>query len=447
MAASLDDVVHDWITEHVGDVVSFERQHRWRPAWFVVARRHDRSIRLYVRGNRDGFGTMTIAREAEILQMLGANSVPVPLVHGVIDGGRAVVMDWLPGDPNLSNAQDGCEVDAVMDSYIDALVTVHRIDPVEFQNLGMHVPTTSEAIALDYFEGFVSRYREHKRRPEPLLEFAIGWLRRNVPQRGSTPRFVLGDSGQFMHSDRKVTGIIDVELAHVGDAAHDLGSLRLRNATEPMGDLGRVLRRYERVSGEPLDLGAIEYHTAKFALCTPLGLVIALHIDLALPEMLQYIEWFHQLSLHAIESIARQADVRLESVSLPEPEPIEYGGVSSALPAMIDALDVRDHKAEYQRDTVGAVARFCARANQFGSSIAAADFDDIAALLGTRPSDRSAGDAMLENFIRDAGPEHDAALIALLHRRVMRQMLLLEPVMAAPGGIAHLVALPELLAP
>lgn len=446
MAASLDDVVHDWITEHMGDVVSFERQHRWRPAWFVVARRGDRSTRLYVRGSRDGFGAMTITREAEILQVLAGKSIPVPLVHGVIDGGRAVAMDWLPGEPDLSNAADGCEVDAVMDSYIDALVAVHRIDPLEFQNLGMHVPTTSEAIALDYFEGFVSRYREHKRRPEPLLEFAIGWLRRNLPQRGSTPRFVLGDSGQFMHTDQKVTGIIDVELAHIGDAAHDLGGLRLRNATEPMGDLGRVLRRYERVSGEPLDLDAVEYHTAKFALCTPLGLVIALHLDLALPEILQYIEWFHQLSLHAIESIARQADVRLESVSLPEPAPTEYGAVSSALPAMIDALDVRDDTAEYQRETVGSVARFCARANQFSSGIAVADIDDVAALLGVRPADRSSGDAMLEEFIRDAGPEHDAALIALLHRRVMRQMLLLEPVMAAPGGIGHLVALPELLA-
>ncbi|BBY21959.1 phosphotransferase [Mycobacterium stomatepiae] len=309
----------------------------------------------------------------------------------------------------------------------------------------MTVPTTSEAIALDYFEGFVSRYRQHKRRPEPLLEFAIGWLRRNVPQRGSSPRFVLGDSGQFMHADGKVTGIIDVELAHIGDVAHDLGGLRLRNATEPMGDIGRVLQRYERVSGEPLDLDAIEYHTAKFALCTPLGLVIALHLDLALPEILQYIEWFHQLSLHAIESIARQCGVRLQSASLPAPAPIEYSGVIAGLPTMIDALDMRDDVAEYQRDTVGSVARFCARANQFCGRITSADSDDIGALLGNQPVDRQSGDLMLENFIRDAGPEHDAALIEVLHRRVMRQMLLLEPVLAAPGGIGHLVALPDLL--
>ena len=446
MDPSLDDIVHRWVTDHVGDVVSFERQHRWRPAWFVVARRGDQSVRLYVRGDRDGFGLMAVSHEAEILRVLHAESIPVPRIHGVIDGGRAVVMDWLPGEPDLSSAADEREVDAVMDAYIDALVSVHHIDPTRFESVGMTVPSTPETIALDYFEGFVSRYREYKRRPEPVLEFAVGWLRRHVPQRCASPRFVLGDSGQFMHADRTISGIIDVELAHIGDVAHDLGGLRLRNATEPMGDLGRVLRRYEHVSGEPLDLDAIEFHTAKFALCTPLGLVIALHLDLAIPEILQYIEWFHQLSLHAIESIARQADVVLDEVALPEPASLDYAGVVTGLPSMIGALDVVDGVAAYQRDVVATVARFAARANEFCGGIAAADFDDIEALLGVRPADRASGDALLEQFIADAGPEHDAALIRLLHRRVMRQMLLLEPVMAAPGGIAHLAALPNLLA-
>ncbi|BBY21960.1 phosphotransferase [Mycobacterium stomatepiae] len=132
MAAPLDDVVHDWITDHIGEVVSFQRQYRWRPAWFVVAQRDDRQVRLYVRGNRDGFGTMEISREAEILRVLQASSIPVPHIHGLVDGGRAVVMDWLPGDSDLSNA-DEHEVDAVMDGYVDALVTVHRIDPTVFR--------------------------------------------------------------------------------------------------------------------------------------------------------------------------------------------------------------------------------------------------------------------------------------------------------------------------
>lgn len=445
MTANLDDGVRAWINANIGEVVSFDRQQRWRPAWFVVARQQDRLLRLYVRGNREGFGFMDVSREAAVLKVMEAQSIPVPHIYGLLDGGQAVVMDWLPGEPDLSAVDNEEEIDAVMDSYVDALVRAHRIDLRAFEAVGMSVPATPEAIALDYFETFVSRYREFKKRPEPLLEFAIGWLHRNTPQHRGEPRFVLGDSGQFMFADRGITGILDVELAHVGDVCHDLGGLRLRNATEPMGDLGRVLRRYEHVSGESLDLQAIEFHTAKFALCTPLGLVIALHLDLPLPEILQYIEWFHQLSLHAIESIAQQARVDLDAASLPEPAAVGYAGVSDGLPAMIESLDVCDGIAEYQRGTIASVARFCDRVSRFHTGIVTADLDDMQGILGFRPADGPSGDAALEAFIADAGPEHDAVLIKLLHRRVMRQMLLLEPVLAAPGGIGHLTALTELL--
>lgn len=446
MSAPLDSTVHDWITEHVGAVVSFERQQRWRPAWFVVARRASQLVRLYVRGNREGFSGMNVSREASILRIMEARSIPVPHVHGEIDGGTAVVMDWLPGEPDLSSAADADEVDAVMDSYVDALVAAHRIEPCAFASLEMSVPAGPEAIALDYFEQFVSLYREFKRRPEPLLEFGIKWLRCNVPRHRHESRFVLGDTGQFMHKDRRITGILDVELAHIGDICHDLAGLRLRNATEPMGDLGRVIARYQDVSGQSLDVNAIEYHTAKFALCTPLGLVAALHLDLVLPEILQYVEWFHQLSLHAIESIARQAQVPLEPITLPDPEPGDYSAIAKGLPDMIEALAVQPGHTEYQRQTVASVARFCERANDYDRVIASADLDDIAALLGARPADKSAGDALLEDFILNADPAHDPELINLLHRRVMRQMLMLESVLSTPTGIAHLAALPDLRA-
>jgi aminoglycoside phosphotransferase (APT) family kinase protein len=442
VSTPLDRTVHDWITEHVGAVVSFERQQRWRPAWFVVARRAGQLVRLYVRGNREGFSGMDVSREASILRIMEARSIPVPHVHGEIDGGTAVVMDWLPGEPNLLSAADPDEVDAVMDSYVDALAAAHSIEPNAFASLEMSVPEGPEAIALDYFEQFVARYRDSKRRPEPLLEFGIKWLRRNVPRHRDEARFVLGDTGQFMHKDRRITGILDVELAHIGDVCHDLAGIRLRSATEPMGDLGRVFAQYQNVSGQSLDVEAIEYHTAKFALCTPLGLVTVLHLDLVLPEILQYVEWFHQLSLHAIESIARQAQVPLEPIVLPEPESGDYSAITGGLPSMIEALQAQPGHTQYQRQTVALVARFCERASDYRRVIAAADLDDIAALLGARPTDKSAGDVLLEDFIRNAGPKNDPALINLLHRRVMRQMLMLEPVLSTPG-IGHLAALPE----
>jgi aminoglycoside phosphotransferase (APT) family kinase protein len=445
VAEDISDAVVDWISTKVGPIRSIDRQQRWRPAWFVTAERNGRPVRLYVRGNRDGFGFAGVDAEAAILREMEDHGIPVPHVHGVIADGAAVVMDWLPGEADLGSAADAFEVDAVMDDYVDALVRAHRIDPAAFSHIGLRVPTDAHGIALDYFEGFVERYRSFKQRPEPLLEFAIGWLRRNPPTHRSTPRFVLGDTGQFMFADGRITGLLDVELAHVGDVSHDLAGLRLRNVTEPMGDLGRVLRRYAEVSGEPLDVASIEFHTAKFALCTPLGVALVLHLDLPLLDIVQYIEWFHQLSLHAIESIARLSDVQLAPVSLPAPVPSAYDGVIGELATLIESLDATPGIAEYQRGSVAAVARFCHRVSEFGDAIDGADLADIEATIGLRSTDRRAADEELEAFITAAAPEHDAVLIQLLHRRVMRQLLLLEPLMSG-GRIGHVTPLAELLA-
>lgn len=444
MADDVGDAVVEWISTTVGPIRSIERQQRWRPAWFITAERNGRPVRLYVRGNRDGFGFAGVDAEAAILREMEDHGIPVPHVHGVIADGAAVVMDWLPGEADLGSAADAFEIDAVMDDYVDALVRAHRIDPAAFSDIGLRVPTGAHGIALDYFEGFVDRYRSFKQRPEPLLEFAIGWLRRNPPTHRSTPQFVLGDTGQFMFAEGRITGLLDVELAHIGDISHDLAGLRLRNVTEPMGDLGRVLRRYAEVSGDPLDLASIEFHTAKFALCTPLGVALVLHLDLPLPDIVQYIEWFHQLSLHAIESIARLSDVELAPVSLPDPVRSSYDGVIGGLATMVESLDADPGIAEYQRGSVAKVARFCHRVSECGAAIDHADLEDIEATLGLASTDRRAADAALETFIEQAGPKHDAALIPLLHRRVMRQLLLLEPLLAS-GRIGHVAPLAELL--
>ncbi|UXA19238.1 phosphotransferase [Mycobacterium sp. SMC-4] len=439
-----DAVIEDWITANIGPVRSIERQQRWRPAWFVTASRDGQEMRLYVRGDREGFGFATVSAEATVLRVMEAHGIPVPSIHGEIPEASAVVMDWLPGDPNPCRATEDRQIDAVMDDYVDALVCAHGIDPTAFAAAGLQIPTSPDDVALGYFETFVSRYRDFKQRPEPLLEFAIGWLRRHVPAHRSTPRFVLGDTGQFMYADDRITGLIDVELAHIGDVFHDLAGLRLRNVTEPMGDLGRLLRRYELRSGIPLDRAAIEFHTAKFALCTPLGVALLLHLDLPLTDIVQYIEWFHLLSLHTIESIARQADVALSTVSLPDPLPTSYPGAIAGLPAMIESLEVTPGIAEYQRTSVATVARLTHRVNTYAHAVDAADLDDIAELLGSRPADRVSGDAALERFVLAADPGQDAALIDLLHRRVMRQLLLIEPLLTG-GRIGHVTPLSDVL--
>lgn len=435
-----------WIEAHLGRVIRIERQPRWRPAWFVDVERDGALLPLYVRGDREGMeGSVPVSLEAGVLERLEAAGVPVPHVYGMIDEARAVVMDRLPGRANLATADSDAARGAILDHYMDVLAVIHARDTAEFTPLGFPVPADAEALALVNFERFERRYRPAKRRPEPLLEFGIQWLHRNVPRHRYDPRFILGDPAQFMFEGHRLTGLLDVELAHIGDVAHDLAGLRLRTIPEPLGDIGRALRRYEAASGQPLDRVAIEFHTAQFSLATPMSLVGELHAPRAVPETLQYLEWFHQYALTGIEAIAAIIGVDLPPVALPEPAPGRHAGIADALPDTIGDLSAGDADAAYRRDATARTARFAQRAAIFGPGIEAANLDDIAMLTGIRHADWQGGDAALEAFVLAAGPDQDAALVALFHARTMRQMLLLEPVLNRTSRIEHLIPLGELL--
>ena len=114
-----DQKVRAWLERELGGtVVAFDRQPRWRPAWFADVSRDGRLHRYYVRGSRGGnfLEMITLAQEADVNRVLLKHGVPVPAVHGMIDDPPAIVMDRLPGRANLATAVDDAERDAVLDA-------------------------------------------------------------------------------------------------------------------------------------------------------------------------------------------------------------------------------------------------------------------------------------------------------------------------------------------
>lgn len=444
--AAADAAVAAWVEQAIGSVTHIERQARWRPAWFVHADGPDGPVELYVRGAREGFGggTEPLTREAEVLRVLEAHAVPVPHVHGMVDEPPAIVMDRLPGRENLGHVGDERERREILAHYVEILVRMHAIDPAAFASAGLTVPEGPDALALGVFEGFVDSYRRSGAQPDPLLEFAIEWTRRNVPTHRADPRFLAVDSAQFMYDAGRVSGIIDLELAAVGDVAHDLGSFRIRDMSEPLGDIGAAYRRYEELSGEPLDLDAIDFHTIAWSLCTPLSLAAIVQMAPPLPELLQYVAWYLQYSLVTIEGIAQVLGVELDDVTLPEAAGSRHDPLRRALVGSVRALAADDDVARYRRDATASTAEYLRILAEHGAAVDAADLDDLAGLLGARPADWRTGDTELGVLVAASGPERDRDLVVLFHRRVMRQLLMLEPV-SPTGPIRHLVPLGELL--
>jgi len=180
----------DWIEAQLGGrIVSFERQARWRPAFFLelelergAGRGGERRL-LYLRGERGELdhGVYPLEHESRVLQVLEAEGIPVPHVYGFCPDPKAILMDRMPGRANLATADGDAERASVLDHYMDLLADLHSVDPARFEAIGIERPRGAERLGFMDLDRWEGAYRASKKRPEPLIEFLTAWLRRNVP--------------------------------------------------------------------------------------------------------------------------------------------------------------------------------------------------------------------------------------------------------------------------
>ena len=403
-----------------------ERQPRWRPAWFLDLERDGERVPLYFRGERGetDHGVYALEHELRVLQVLEAHGIPVPHVFGFCPEPRGIVMQRCAGRANLATAESQAEREAVLDHYVEILARMHEIDVAAFEAVGLRRPATPEQRALLDFDAWERAYRRNKRRPEPAIEFLIRWVRREVPRDRTRDAFVCCDAGQFLFERGRVTAVIDLELACLGDPAADLGGMRGRDLSEPLGDLSRAIRRYEALRGAAVDRRALDYHTVRFGAVTPMAVA---HLTAAPPpgiDLVQYLAWYLVWTRGPLEVIAERSGLELEAAA---------PGRRATEPSAAPRPDAADFEA-YRADREARLATYRERLARMGPELEAEDLDEVASLLGGRPSGRAEADRALEELIRGAGPERDAALIPYLHRRTRRQEAILAPVMRELEG-------------
>jgi aminoglycoside phosphotransferase (APT) family kinase protein len=424
-----------WIEEHVGGrVVECEREPRWRPAWMLELERPDgERLPIHFRGDRgiSDHGVYALEHEFRVLQLLERDGIPVPHVYGFCEEPRGIVMERSPGRPNLGTAETEAERNSVQDHYMEILARIHALDPAPYEAADIKRPTTPEELGLSDFEVWERGFRRDKKRPEPLIEFVVKWIRRNIPVDRDRVCFVCSDAGQFLFDQGRVTALLDLELAHLGDPAEDLAGMRNRDLSEPLGDLNRAIRRYEEIIGAPVDRRIVDFHTVRFAIVTPLATAALVAAAPQGVDLIQYLCWYHVYSRAAIEVMADMQEVTLERPELPAAALTRQ---SSTHDFLVDKLTPKPEKdgsgfAAYEGDAAARVAEYLRRADRYGPALEAEDLDEVAALLGRRPAGWAEADAALEEFVLAAEPERDAEIIRYLYRRTLRQEALLQPVM------------------
>ncbi len=242
--------------------------------WRLEVIRHGAAETLCLRrsvGSVDT-GKVTPATEARLLQVAGEAGLPVPGVFQVLTPddaiGEGFVMGWLEGETLGGRITHSRRFEAVRPALArqcgEILARLHGIDcratSLE-ERLAAATPEELVRATWDQYQGFGS--------PQPMIDYTARWLLDHLPP-AVQPCLVHGDfrNGNLMVSEQAgIIGVLDWELAGIGDPVRDLGwvctnSWRFGRADLPVGGFGHVddlLAGYEAVSGWRVDRDHLDF--------------------------------------------------------------------------------------------------------------------------------------------------------------------------------------------
>jgi aminoglycoside phosphotransferase (APT) family kinase protein len=433
MATTVDDgteQISAWLRTNLGGtVMRISRQPRWRPVWFADVERNGELLELCVRGDRTDMPLIfPLDHEMRLQSTMHDHGIPTAKVYGWIDEPMAYVMDRVPGRNDFEQSTES-ERRAVVDDYLQILARLHALDIAPFVDAGImraERPQQSGTFGLSRYEKV---YRSVKVHPDPLMEFCLAWLRRNPPDSKGRESAIVWDSGQFHHADGRIVAVLDVEIGHVGDPMMDLAAWRMRDTVIGYGNFAELYDRYSELTGEPVDLDAIQRHHFAFTLTNQLPLGAALREPAPESDLMTNMQWCCETNLFATEALAELIDVDLPTVETPAPRSSRASAAHEHLVRGLRSVDTEDEYIRYKLRTMFRLARHVARVDEIGDAVSEDDVDDLHQLLGRRPASWYEGEAELERFVlADANTgRHDEALVALFHKRNLRAQMLLGP--------------------
>jgi hypothetical protein len=315
------------------------------------------------------------------------------------------------------------------------LAELHQLDPARIELGDEGMPGDLPEAARREIARWEALYRFGGTEPDPMIEFGLDWLSRNVPAAAGPVVIVQGDTGpgNFLYAAGRVTAVLDWELAHWGDPMEDLGWLALRAVQEPFTVLADRLRDYSRHTGWDLDLDRIRYYRA-FA---ELKVVILGHrrneaVDLRgeVGNGLIYGELHRRLFCEAMA----------DNLGLPMPEPAELSAPCTEVQWLYDAVLTQIREILVPRSTdpfvvqrakgMARVLKYLQQVDRYGDAVAEGELADLRELLGDGVATVADGRAELVKRLA-GGAVSDAAALRYFGRRTSRHTELLRPAMGA----------------
>lgn len=433
--------LQQWVAEATGLRVDRARQGFGggsRELWFVDASDgRGRASQLVVRRSAGAPLTGTpfsTPREAAVYRALEGTGVPAPRLLASTDDDHTLLLERVPGDARVPE-----DADALLDSFMHALGSLHELDPVA---LGLHgngwsaqaAEPESWAHADLAAWGAIADTRLHT--PEPMIEYARGWLADHAPRRGGHASLLQGDTGpgNFLHADGEVTGLVDFEFAHLGDPMDDIAWIDLRCSGMP-GSFGDATRRdaaYREATGRPVDRDAVAFYAVMVRLRCAITTGVTIAAGGGALGLVNYLGPHHRFLVELGRGIAQAAGLEpaggeLELARDVAPHPADMPANARLLDEAIAGLEAEVLPAlaepgpKLRARGAAKLLRHQRAVELHGSALSEAEQQDRSAVLG-----RAVDDAALAPLAADAGRAGDLEVLGLLVRSASRAAYLWE---------------------
>jgi aminoglycoside phosphotransferase (APT) family kinase protein len=210
---------------------------------------------------------LPLETEAELLRLAAAAAVPVPGVRMVLEPGDGLgsgyVMERLAGETIARRILRDEAFAAVRPRLArqcgEILARIHAIPRASLPEL----PVADGAGQLALYRAAFDALDQ----PRPVFELAFRWIGEHLPEPAPLA-LVHGDfrNGNLLVGADGVRGVLDWELAHVGDPLEDLGWICVNSwrfgAEPPVGGFGEredLFAGYEAAGGRPVDPARVRF--------------------------------------------------------------------------------------------------------------------------------------------------------------------------------------------
>ena len=268
--AELAPEVATWIENTVGGRIA--RADRilagGRYGWYIDVEDPGGAVReLFLQQSRSDAGDPirspfnSFRMEGEIYRALHPY-IPVPKPWGINEDIGGFLVDRIPGVAWMHPPAGTDEQLSVARDFIRHLAKLHNLDPGELDLPSYGPVKSARQHQLDRLEVFRAQAEAGGEPIEPMLRISLEFLENNIPDYDGPVVLVQGDTGpgNLMYQDGKVTGIIDWELAHLGDPMDDIAWMCWRTVQHTFTDFAARMREYETLSGHRIDVDRVNYY-------------------------------------------------------------------------------------------------------------------------------------------------------------------------------------------